>query len=87
MDSIFSDRITDVPRSFIREMLKVTLDPSVISFAGGLPNRKFFPVEELLRGELTEEEWQDAFEKPPKPKVLSLVELIEQAQKKMKVKS
>lgn len=47
MDSIFSDRITDVPRSFIREILKVTLDPSVISFAGGLPNRKFFPVEEL----------------------------------------
>jgi len=47
MDSIFSDRIADVPRSFIREILKVTLDPSVISFAGGLPNRKFFPVDEL----------------------------------------
>ncbi|MBW8014733.1 MAG: PLP-dependent aminotransferase family protein [Planctomycetes bacterium] len=47
MDSIFSDRITDVPRSFIREILKVTLDPSVISFAGGLPNRNFFPVDEL----------------------------------------
>ncbi len=38
-DRIFSDRITDVPRSFIREILKVALDPSVISFAGGLPNR------------------------------------------------
>ena len=47
MDSIFSDRISDVPRSFIREILKVTLDPTIISFAGGLPNRKFFPVEEL----------------------------------------
>ncbi len=46
-DSIFSDRITDVPRSFIREILKVALDPSVISFAGGLPNRALFPVEEL----------------------------------------
>ena len=47
MDSIFSDRIADVPRSFIREILKVTLDPTIISFAGGLPNREFFPVAEL----------------------------------------
>lgn len=47
MDSIFSDRITDVPRSFIREILKVALDPEIISFAGGLPNRDFFPAEEL----------------------------------------
>ncbi|MFH2046036.1 MAG: PLP-dependent aminotransferase family protein [Pseudomonadota bacterium] len=47
MDSIFSDRITDVPRSFIREILKVALDPLVISFAGGLPNRELFPVYEI----------------------------------------
>ncbi|MHC4401418.1 MAG: aminotransferase-like domain-containing protein [Planctomycetota bacterium] len=47
MESIFSDRISDVPRSFIREILKVAADPSVISFAGGLPNRALFPVEEL----------------------------------------
>jgi 2-aminoadipate transaminase len=37
----------DVPRSFIREILKVALDPEVISFAGGLPNRQLFPVEEI----------------------------------------
>ena len=49
MDSIFSDRITDVPRSFIREILKVTLDPEIISFAGGLPNRELFPVDELKK--------------------------------------
>jgi 2-aminoadipate transaminase len=47
MDSIFSDRITDVPRSFIREILKVAIDPSVISFAGGLPNRELFPADEI----------------------------------------
>lgn len=47
MDSVFSDRISDVPRSFIREILKVALDPTVISFAGGLPNRELFPAEEL----------------------------------------
>ncbi|MDH4317544.1 MAG: PLP-dependent aminotransferase family protein [Desulfobulbaceae bacterium] len=48
MENIFSDRITDVPRSFIREILKVALDPEVISFAGGLPNRELFPVQELI---------------------------------------
>lgn len=46
-DHMFADRITDVPRSFIREILKVALDPGVISFAGGLPNRELFPVEAL----------------------------------------
>ncbi len=47
MNTIFADRITDVPRSFIREILKVALDPEIISFAGGLPNRNLFPVQEL----------------------------------------
>lgn len=47
MNNLFSDRIADVPRSFIREILKVAIDPSVISFAGGLPNRNLFPVAEL----------------------------------------
>jgi 2-aminoadipate transaminase len=47
MDSIFSDRIADVPRSFVREILKVALDHSFISFGGGLPNRALFPVEEM----------------------------------------
>lgn len=47
MGSIFSDRISDVPRSFIREILKVAVDESVISFAGGLPNRNLFPLREI----------------------------------------
>ncbi|MBN1188473.1 MAG: PLP-dependent aminotransferase family protein [Dehalococcoidales bacterium] len=47
MSDLFSDRIADVPRSFIREILKVALDRSVISFAGGLPNRELFPAAEL----------------------------------------
>jgi 2-aminoadipate transaminase len=36
-----------VPRSFIREILKVTERPGIISFAGGLPNPVLFPVREL----------------------------------------
>lgn len=47
MKKLFSDRITNTPKSFIREILKVTEDPKVISFAGGLPNSKFFPVKEI----------------------------------------
>lgn len=47
MEHLFSDRITQVPRSFIREILKVATDPSIVSFAGGLPNRKYFPVRQL----------------------------------------
>jgi 2-aminoadipate transaminase len=49
MENAFSDRINDVPKSFIREILKVTIDASIISFAGGLPNRKFFPVKALQK--------------------------------------
>lgn len=45
---------------------------------------RYFPVEELLRAELAEGEWREVFEKPRKPKVLSLVELIEQAQRNTK---
>jgi len=47
MNNIFSDRISDVPKSFIREILKVAVDDDVISFAGGLPNRDLFPVNDL----------------------------------------
>ncbi|NJD56712.1 MAG: PLP-dependent aminotransferase family protein [Nitrospirae bacterium] len=49
MGNIFSDRIADVPRSFIREILKLAIDESVISFAGGLPNRDLFPVAEIKK--------------------------------------
>jgi len=43
-----------------------------------------FQVEEFLRKELTPEEWEKVFLKPPKPKLLSLVELIEEAKKRNK---
>jgi len=52
IESFFSDRISGVPRSFIREILKVTVDRSIISFAGGLPNRDLFPVDELKQASL-----------------------------------
>ena len=35
-------------KSVIRELLKVTQDPEIISFAGGLPNPKSFPIDDLI---------------------------------------
>lgn len=42
----------------------------------------YFKVDEYLRGELTDQEWQDTFKEPGKSKVLTLVEIIEEAQKR-----
>lgn len=39
VENIFADRMNNVPKSFIREILKVIDDPEIISFAGGLPNK------------------------------------------------
>ncbi len=47
MHTIFADRMQITRKSFIREILKVTQQPEVISFAGGLPNPGLFPVEEI----------------------------------------
>ena len=49
MKTIFSERISDVPRSFIREILKISLNPEIISFAGGLPNKDLFPAKALKK--------------------------------------
>jgi len=41
----------------------------------------YFHVAEHLQQELSDAEWQESFEKPPTPKLLSLAELIDKAQK------
>jgi hypothetical protein len=42
-------------------------------------------VVDFLKNELTSEAWQETFEKSAKPKMLSLVEILEQVQKRAKV--
>jgi 2-aminoadipate transaminase len=49
MGSLYAPRMSTIPKSFIREILKITEDPNVISFAGGLPNPRFFPVKAIAR--------------------------------------
>jgi len=43
MNYEFAARMGKVPRSFIREILKVSEDPEIISFAGGLSSPESFP--------------------------------------------
>ena len=40
-------RMQHVRRSYVREILKAAAKPEVISFAGGLPNPKFIPVQAI----------------------------------------
>lgn len=53
LDSYFSDMSKRAKKSAIRELLKLTKEPGIISFAGGLPAPETFPVEELR--EVTDE--------------------------------
>ena len=47
--NLFSTRATAIKSSVIREILKVTARPEVISFAGGLPSDASFPVAQLKK--------------------------------------
>jgi len=43
----FADRMSNVKKSFIREIFKVLGTPGIISFSGGFPNPESFPVAEI----------------------------------------
>ncbi|EMR75065.1 2-aminoadipate aminotransferase apoenzyme [Thermoplasmatales archaeon SCGC AB-540-F20] len=47
IDRLYSDRAGKMRKSEIRELLKVTQDPEIVSLAGGLPNPKSFPIQDL----------------------------------------
>lgn len=47
LEQIYSTSIKGMKKSVIRELLKLTQRPEVISFAGGLPAPESFPVEQL----------------------------------------
>ena len=49
MDIYFSDRANKVKASEIRELLKLTEKPEIISFAGGLPAPELFPIEDIKK--------------------------------------
>ncbi len=47
LNEIFSTNAKHMKKSVIRELLKLTRRPEVISFAGGLPDPAAFPIEEV----------------------------------------
>ncbi|NLY44180.1 MAG: PLP-dependent aminotransferase family protein [Clostridiaceae bacterium] len=47
IDALLANRVRGLRGSAIREIFKVTQQPEVISFAGGLPAPEMFPVKEL----------------------------------------
>lgn len=47
MEHLYSDRVKNIKASEIREILKLTQRPEIISFAGGLPAPELFPIEAL----------------------------------------
>ena len=47
LESLYSDNANNMKKSVIRELLKLTNQPGIISFAGGLPAPRTFPVEGL----------------------------------------
>ncbi len=58
MQNLFARRMSNVHKSFIREIMKVIGDPEIISFAGGLPNPEFFPVQAVA--EATQRVFQES---------------------------
>ena len=63
-DRFFSDATHLMKKSAIREILKLTQRPEMISFAGGLPSPDSFPVEDIKRvtAEVLEQEGRAALQ-------------------------
>jgi len=61
MSSLFAQRVSKARRSVLRELLKLTERPEIISFAGGLPDPETFPREELAQ--LAADEIMNNYEK------------------------
>lgn len=47
LEPLFSERAKLLKASDVRELLKYTQDPTIISFGGGLPSPEAFPIEDL----------------------------------------
>lgn len=47
MNIRYADRTSNIKASEIRELLKLTEEPDIISFAGGLPAPELFPIEKV----------------------------------------
>lgn len=78
LEHIFSDSARGMKRSAIREILKLTQKPEVISFGGGLPAPESFPVNELKQivNELLDEDGPNALQYSATEGVMELREIL-----------
>lgn len=83
----FATRMDNIKGSAIRELLKLTEQPDIISFAGGLPAPELFPIKELEKVvvNVLEEEGKAALQYSSTEGYLPLREKIAQRMKKVKV--
>ncbi len=69
LEPLFSERAKLLKASDVRELLKYSQDPTIISFGGGLPSPEAFPVEDLkiVFEELLHEDNTPALQYGPTP--------------------
>lgn len=83
----FADRMDNIKGSAIRELLKLTEEPDIISFAGGLPAPELFPLKEIeeVAVKVIREEGRAALQYSTTEGFLPLREKIVQRMKKVNV--
>ncbi len=86
-EKFFSERAKGIKSSVIRELLKLTQQPDVISFAGGLPAPELFPIEAIKKAsiELLEKDGQRMLQYGPTEGYPPLKEEISKYMAKMGV--
>jgi len=79
----FAKRMENIKGSAIRELLKLTEQPEIISFAGGLPAPELFPIEEMKKvcTEVLEEGGQAALQYSTTEGFMPLRKIISQRMK------
>src|SRR3970040_2097180 len=74
----YADRVLHLHSSVIREILKITQQPDIISFAGGLPAPELFPTSRILEAtrRVLEEHGGQALQYSPTEGYVPLREMI-----------
>jgi DNA-binding transcriptional MocR family regulator len=80
----YSQSVSSLRRSEIRDLMSLATRPDIISFAGGMPGNELFPVEEIdeIYNSLPLESKQTAFQYGPTPGYPPLLESLQEYLKK-----